>query len=126
MGRTLAAAAAHNGYGDPPEGVHVISPAASLLEVLRRSECRVLSTQSLREIGVYHRGEDYWLVLAGVVETPAAAPCGTAALRPAAPPPAAAAVSRHRCRPRVRSSSSTRPAPAARAAGDTSSHRRLR
>src|SRR5690348_9867337 len=32
QGRTLAAAAAHNGYGDPPEGVHVISPDTTLLE----------------------------------------------------------------------------------------------
>jgi len=87
-GRTLATAAAHNGYGDPPEGVHVISPDATLLEVLRRSECRVLSTQSLREIGVYHRGEDYWLVLAGVVETPARAAAPPRA--PLALPPAAA------------------------------------
>ncbi|HET9329881.1 MAG TPA: CAP domain-containing protein [Steroidobacteraceae bacterium] len=94
QGRTLATAAAHHGYGDPPEGVHVISPDATLLEVLRRSECRVLSSQSLHEIGIYHRGEDYWLVLAGVVEgpvrtaippRPAPAPGPTAAAAQSAP-----------------------------------------
>jgi len=91
-GTPLAAAAAHNGYGEPPEGVHVISPAASLLEVLRRSECRVLTAQSLREIGLYRRGEDYWLVLAGVGETAAAhaALPRPTPVRPAAPLPAAA------------------------------------
>ncbi|HYM28022.1 MAG TPA: CAP domain-containing protein [Steroidobacteraceae bacterium] len=90
-GTTLATAAAHNGYGEAPEGVHVIGPGASLLEVLRRSECRVLSTPSLREIGVYQRGEDYWLVLVGVAAPPPApallprpAPVPGAALRPAA------------------------------------------
>ena len=92
-GTPLAVASAHQGYLETPEGVHVISPAASLLEVLRRSECRALATQSLHDIGVYHRGEDYWLVLTGLAQTPAApAPLPVPLpVRPAPPPPAGAA-----------------------------------
>ena len=93
-GSTLATAAALNGYGEPPESVHLISPDASLLEVLRRSECRILTSQSLRDIGVYHHGEDYWLVLAGVAVMPVRAfpsPGPGPRSAPAARPPAAGA-----------------------------------
>ncbi len=46
-------------------GVHVSGPDSSLLELLRRSDCRALARPALRQIGVYRRGPDNWLVLAG-------------------------------------------------------------
>src|SRR5580704_4315888 len=46
-------------------GVHVNGPDSSLLELLRRSDCRALARPGLRQIGVYRRGSDNWLVLAG-------------------------------------------------------------
>jgi uncharacterized protein YkwD len=95
-GTTLAIAATHDGYGETPQGVHVISPPASLLDILRRSECRVLTTQALHDIGVYHHGEDYWLVMAGVGEMPGAAAAlpRVVPARPASAPPPPAATTR--------------------------------
>jgi uncharacterized protein YkwD len=63
-GRSLAAAAEHNGYrGDSAAGVYLKGPDSSLLEQMRRTSCRTLTGQALREMGVYRRGEDLWLVL---------------------------------------------------------------
>ncbi len=46
-------------------GVHVGGPPGTVLERLRRTECHNLTNRSLREVGVYRRGTDTWLVLAG-------------------------------------------------------------
>ena len=63
-GYTLATAAARNGYPQIPTGVRVTASDASMLEVLRRSQCRAVTDPALREIGMFRRGEETWVVLA--------------------------------------------------------------
>jgi uncharacterized protein YkwD len=64
LGRTLSAATAGSGFG-AAAGVFVRGPENSLLERLRRTQCQTLMDRSLREVGLYQRGEDRWLVLMG-------------------------------------------------------------
>jgi uncharacterized protein YkwD len=64
-GTSLAAAAQGSLYhAQSTSGLHVSGPDSSVLELLRRSDCRVLLSRGLREIGVYRRGLDNWVVLA--------------------------------------------------------------
>ncbi len=42
------------------------------MQLLRRSSCRTVTDRSLRDIGVYRRGLDTWLVLASAYVVPAA------------------------------------------------------
>jgi uncharacterized protein YkwD len=73
-GGSLPAAAQAGADGVPATtGVHLSGPDSSLLELLRRSDCGRLMSPSWREIGVYHRGLDNWVVLAagaGLPDTP--------------------------------------------------------
>ena len=61
-GRTLSAAAAGSGYHGAA-GIFVRGPERGLIERMRRSECSTVMAQGLREVGLYQRGEDRWLVL---------------------------------------------------------------
>lgn len=71
-GRSPAAAAERSGYkADVTAGLHVSGPESSMVQLLRRSDCRTVSNQALRDIGVYHRGVDTWLVLASAYVLPA-------------------------------------------------------
>ena len=79
-GGALSAQAERSGYAPHAvAGVHASGPDSSMLELLRRSDCGLLSNRGMREIGVYRRGADVWLVLAS-----AGAPAPTAPT-PAAP-----------------------------------------
>jgi len=83
-GSSLPAAAQRSAYrAQSTTGLHVSGPESSLLELLRRSGCRSLVSQGLREIGIYRRGPDNWLVLAFA---DAAAPAPAAAREAAARP----------------------------------------
>ena len=59
--------------------VHVRGAEAALIDSLRESGCRRLANPALRDVGVYRRGSDTWIVLAtpyrvpSPVETPALA-----------------------------------------------------
>lgn len=65
-GSSLPAAAQRSAWrAQATTGVHVSGPDSSLLELLRRSDCRALARPGLRQIGVYRLGPDNWLVLAG-------------------------------------------------------------
>ncbi len=65
-GSSLPAAAQRSAFrAQATTGVHVSGPESSLLELLRRSDCRALARPGLRQIGAYRRGPDNWLVLAG-------------------------------------------------------------
>jgi uncharacterized protein YkwD len=90
---------AGSGYG-AAAGVFVRGPESSLLERLRRSQCQTLMDRSLREVGLYQRGEDRWLILAGagggsaVAGPLPSAPHPTPAVPPATlPPPKGVALS---------------------------------
>jgi len=86
QGGALAAVAGSNGLDmSTTSGVHVQGPDRSLLEVMRRTECRTLMQQSLREMGEYQTAQEAWLVFTGPA---AAAPSRTPAppVRPSAAP----------------------------------------
>jgi uncharacterized protein YkwD len=95
-GRTLTAAAERAGYhAQSTAALHVSGPESSMLPTIRRSGCRTVMNQALRDVGVYHRGPDAWLVLAAPYSTSLKlrAPALTASLAvPPAPTVTTAAV----------------------------------
>jgi len=46
------------------QGVRASGADEALIKRLRGSDCRAVSGQNLRDVGIYHRGADTWLVLA--------------------------------------------------------------
>ena len=73
-GRSPAAAAARSGYdAQATAALHVSGPESSTLQLLKRSGCRTVTDQGLRDIGVYQRGMDTWLVLASAYVVPSSA-----------------------------------------------------
>jgi uncharacterized protein YkwD len=89
MGLLLPVASERNGYkGDFTAGLHISGPDSATLQLLRRSGCRMVAGREMRDIGVYRRGFDSWIVVASVYRmTPSVqASAGTAL------PPAPAAV----------------------------------
>ncbi len=78
-GQTLSVAAERSGYrAGSAAGLHVSGPDSSMLQLIRQSGCRTVMNQSLRDMGMYHRGGETWLVMAsadsGSVRSPAVAP----------------------------------------------------
>lgn len=70
-GRSLAAATQLSGYqAESKSGLHITGPQSSMVQLLRRSSCRTVTSQDLRDIGVYQRGLDTWIVLASPYEMP--------------------------------------------------------
>jgi uncharacterized protein YkwD len=70
-GRALTVATERSGYwATVTASVHVNGPDTALLQLIRRADCVVVMNRELREVGVYHRGLDSWLVLASAVATP--------------------------------------------------------
>jgi uncharacterized protein YkwD len=64
-GGSAASAAGHSGYqARITIGLRLSGPDDSILQSLRRSRCRMLADQSLRDVGVYRRGPQTWLVIA--------------------------------------------------------------
>ncbi|MGO9514090.1 MAG: CAP domain-containing protein [Steroidobacteraceae bacterium] len=70
-GHSLAAAAAGSGYkAGATAAVHLSGPDSATLQLLKQSACRTVTDQGLRDIGVYRRGSDTWLVLASAYVVP--------------------------------------------------------
>ena len=64
-GGSAATAAGRSGYqARVTVGLRSSGPDDSILQSLRRSRCRMLADQSLRDVGVYRRGPQTWLVIA--------------------------------------------------------------
>lgn len=64
-GGSAATAAGRSGYqARVTVGLRLSGPDDSILQSLRRSRCRMLADQSLRDVGVYRRGPQTWLVIA--------------------------------------------------------------
>jgi uncharacterized protein YkwD len=81
-GHSLDSAAELAGYPlKSAQGLRVTGPDEALIQRLRRSECSVVSSRDVHEVGFYHRGADSWLVLA----TPSGSSWSSPA--PAARPP---------------------------------------
>jgi len=73
-GLTPATAVQRSGYeADSTAGLHVRGPESSSVQLLRRTNCRTVADRSLRDIGVYRRGLDTWLVLASAYVVPPSA-----------------------------------------------------
>ena len=92
-GSALPTAAASNGFDSrATSGVHVQGSGRTVLDVLRRTECRSVMQQNLREVGAYETAQEAWLVFTAAAPSrtpaapvrPATGPTLTAA---AAPPP---------------------------------------
>jgi uncharacterized protein YkwD len=73
-GHSLETAAEGSGYRlQSTAGVHVSGSEESLLQLLRRSDCRTVVSRNLSDIGIYRRGSDSWLVLASAYRVPSSA-----------------------------------------------------
>jgi uncharacterized protein YkwD len=73
QGRSLAAAADRSGYrAEASAGLHISGTDSSAIELLRRSSCLTIASRKYRDIGIYRRGPDTWMVLASIYEVPAA------------------------------------------------------
>jgi hypothetical protein len=50
--------------------LHINGPEVSTLQTLRRSRCATVSDRSLKDIGIFQRGSDSWLLLASPYVVP--------------------------------------------------------
>jgi uncharacterized protein YkwD len=63
-GFALAAAAERSGYPAlATSGLHVTSAPEGILELLRRSACRTVTSPDLRGVGIYRLGTESWIVM---------------------------------------------------------------
>jgi uncharacterized protein YkwD len=71
MGTSLQAAMDRSGYSArSTASLHLTGPSSSLLQAMRRARCQGVSDPALRDIGLYQRGEDTWLILAAAYVAP--------------------------------------------------------
>jgi uncharacterized protein YkwD len=101
------------------QGVHASGSDEALVRQLRRSDCRAVSSRDLRDVGIYHRGADTWVVLAAPSgsswSSPPAAAAGAAPGASYRLPPASAAPAGAPSKPRSALPGSATPGMAARA-----------
>jgi len=72
-GRSLTDAAERSGYQvHTAAGLHINGPASATIQLLKQEGCRTVANQAMRDVGVYQRGSNTWLVLASANVTPAA------------------------------------------------------
>jgi uncharacterized protein YkwD len=63
-GGTPRTAAERSGYeAEATAGLRVSGPESSLVQLLKRPDCRTVMNPAMHDIGIYHRGTDTWLVL---------------------------------------------------------------
>lgn len=60
-GRTLASAV--SGYAASTTALHIKGPWSATLSLLKQAGCSTVTNPSLRDVGLYQRGADSWLVL---------------------------------------------------------------
>jgi len=73
-GRSLASAAQLSGYeAESTAGLHIKGPESSTLQLIKKSDCRTVSNPGFRDVGLYQRGAESWLVLGSVYVAPASA-----------------------------------------------------
>ncbi|MGC1458700.1 MAG: CAP domain-containing protein [Steroidobacteraceae bacterium] len=64
-GDAAATAAGHSGYqAHTTVGLRLSGTDDAILQSLRRTRCRMVADQSLRDVGVYRRGPQTWLLIA--------------------------------------------------------------
>jgi uncharacterized protein YkwD len=87
-GHPLAAAAELAGYtAQSTRGLHVTGSDEALIQQLRRTQCHTVAGRELREVGIYRRGRETWLVLAASPSGAGTPPTLTSRAAPAAPAP---------------------------------------
>jgi uncharacterized protein YkwD len=70
-GRSLTDAAERSGYQvHAAAGLHINGPASATMQLLKQAGCRTVANQAMRDVGVYQRGSNTWLVLASANVTP--------------------------------------------------------
>jgi uncharacterized protein YkwD len=73
-GRSLASAAQLSGYeSESTAGLHIKGPESATVALLKQSGCRTVTNTSFRDVGLYQRGPDGWLVLGSAYAAPASA-----------------------------------------------------
>ena len=73
-GHAPLAAAERSGYqAEATASLHISGPESAAVDSIKRSGCRTVADQKLRDIGIYRRGNETWLVLASPYTAPAAA-----------------------------------------------------
>ena len=66
-GRSLASAAQLSGYeSESTAGLHIKGPESATVQLLKQSGCRTVTNTSFRDVGLYQRGADSWLILGSV------------------------------------------------------------
>jgi uncharacterized protein YkwD len=71
-GRSLASAL--SGYEpESTAGLHIKGPESASVQLLKQSGCRTVTNPSFRDVGLYQRGADSWLVLGLANVAPASA-----------------------------------------------------
>ncbi len=81
-GRSLSSATQNSGYrSDGAAGIHLTGPQSSAAQTLARSDCAAVTNRAMRDIGVYGRGMDTWIVLAAPYVVPSRADASTLAAR---------------------------------------------
>jgi uncharacterized protein YkwD len=79
-GRSLASALSGHG-SESTTGLHIKGPESATVQLLKQSGCRTVSNPSFRDVGLYQRGADSWLVLGSANVAPASAPAPMLASR---------------------------------------------
>ena len=88
MGQSLPVASERNGYrGDFTAGLHISGPDSATLQLLRRSGCRIVAGREMRDIGVYRRGFDTWIVVGSSYRLPPGLQASTGTWMPPPAPP---------------------------------------
>jgi uncharacterized protein YkwD len=62
-------------------GLHIKGPESATIQLLKQSDCRSVTNPAFRDVGLYQRGADTWLVLGSEHVAPASAPAPLQATR---------------------------------------------
>jgi uncharacterized protein YkwD len=82
-GRSLASAAQLSGYeAVSTAGLHIKGPESATVQLLKKADCRSVTNPAFRDVGLYQRGADSWLVLGSVYVAPASARAPASAQAP--------------------------------------------
>jgi uncharacterized protein YkwD len=73
-GRSLASAAQLSGYeADSTAGLHIRGPETATIQLLKKADCRTVTNPAFRDVGLYRRGAESWLMLGSIYVAPASA-----------------------------------------------------
>lgn len=85
-GRSLGSAAQLSGYeSESTAGFHIKGPESATLQLIKKSDCRTVTNPAFRDVGLYQRGAESWLVLGSVYVAPASAKVAPASTPAQAP-----------------------------------------